>query len=103
VHCYGNAILITNKDEKIKLLENLISLMDPNYTAQWETLPERYKNALLDDMLGIEIEITHFDAKEKLSQNKPAIDQQKIIDHLENSGDTIKQDLANKMKIMIKK
>ena len=100
VHCYGKSKLITSEMGKIELLENLIKLMDPNYITKWATLPERYKKALLDDMIGIEIEITHFDAKEKLSQNKPAIDQQKIIEHLSKSGDTIKQDLANKMKEM---
>lgn len=103
VHCYGQANLVTKKNEKIYLLENLINLMEPSYLNQWNTLPKRYKNALLDDMIGIEIEISHFEAKEKLSQNKPPTDQQKIINHLANSGDTTKQALANKMKELYNK
>lgn len=97
VHCYGKVNLITEKNAKIALLEQLMQLMDANYLAQWADLPERYKSSLLDGMIGMEIEISHIDAKEKISQNKPKTDQQNIIEHLNKSTKSAEQQLGEYM------
>ena len=82
VHAYGNAKLVQygdNPQAMNMLLEELISTHESSYMAQWESLSDKYKEGLMNGVIGFEMVVTRLDAKAKLSQNKNAHEQERII------------------------
>lgn len=98
VHAYGQGTLITEKQKVIDLLENTIETYEMGYKKQWNSLPEDYKLKMLQGIVGFNIVVTDLQAKKKLSQNKTANEQTKIIDSLAKSSDTNEQLIAEFMK-----
>lgn len=98
VHAYGQGTLITEKQKVIDLLENTIETYEMGYTKQWNSLPEDFKLKMLQGIVGFNIVVTDLQAKKKLSQNKTANEQSKIIDSLAKSSDTNEQLIAEFMK-----
>ncbi|MDX2077699.1 MAG: FMN-binding negative transcriptional regulator [bacterium] len=82
VHAYGNAKLVQygdNPQAMNTLLEELISTHEASYMAQWESLSDKYKDGMMNGVVGFEMVVTRLDAKAKLSQNKNAHEQERII------------------------
>ena len=98
VRAYGIPHLYSTTDEKIVLLELSFEHFESKYKEQWKTLPENYRNELLDGIVGFEIKVTNLDGKFKLSQNRTESDRERIITSLENSKDKTKIDIAEQMK-----
>lgn len=97
VHAYGTPRLITDTEESQKLLMEMIAAFDPNYTGQWEALPDDYKQRMLKGIMAFEITVTEIQGKQKLSQNKPSADRDTIIDHLSASEITTEQWIGEEM------
>lgn len=98
VHAYGKGHLITNHDDIINLLECTIKNYEESYREQWNRLPEKYREGLINGIMAFKIEVTGIQAKEKLSQNKTINEQQKIIDALSASIYTNERITAEYMK-----
>jgi len=86
VHCYGTVRLITEKQEAEKIMFEMFTAFDSNYTAQYHALPEQYKDKLYAGIMAFEIKVEDLQAKAKLSQNKPMEDKVSVIQALEHSG-----------------
>lgn len=78
VHVYGRLTLVEGREEKDSLLKRLITPHDPDYVAQWSGLPEDFKHKLLDAIQGFCIEVTHWEGKAKISQNRAAAERERI-------------------------
>ena len=102
VHAYGRATLLDDTAQAYELLEATINTYDPAYQAQWNNLPQDFKQKMIKGIVAFEIEVTDLQGKKKLSQNKTAIEQQRIIDHLSASNNTQEQDIAAYMKLNMK-
>ena len=98
VHAYGVPHLYTSTEEKIALLELSFEHFESAYKEQWKTLPDDYRNELLDGIVGFGIRVTNIDGKFKLSQNRTEGDRERIIQTLENSEDKAKKDISGYMK-----
>lgn len=94
VHAYGKAKIITDEATKRKALEQMIELYDKSYMQQWKSLSEKYIQGMTRGIVAFEIEVTELQGQKKLSQNKTEIEKQRIIDHLERSGNTVEKELA---------
>ena len=83
VHIYGKASLVTDYDKLASIVKELSDVHEASLEIPWQA---KYKESLLNIIVGIEIQITEFQCKYKLSQNRPENDQQQIIKELKRSG-----------------
>lgn len=97
VHCYGTARILGTRESKTALLEKMIAYYESSYRDQWNTLNDKYRNTLLDELTAFEIDVTRLEASAKLSQNKSASEQERIAKWLENSPDAAARSLAGYM------
>lgn len=98
VHAYGQGRLITQTDKTIDILEATIANYELAYMQQWNGLPDDFKMKMMKGIVAFEIEITELQAKKKLSQNKTASEQRKIISALSGSGNDNERLIADYMK-----
>ncbi|OIQ93970.1 protease synthase and sporulation protein PAI 2 [mine drainage metagenome] len=105
VHVYGRVRLIEAETELKALLEKLTRAHEANIAEPWTgMLPEQAP--MLRMILGLEIEVTEIQGKFKLSQNRSAEDQRRVIRALEDSASPLETgvsalmaaNLANKPK-----
>lgn len=94
VHVYGIPEILSSREDKIKILEDSFAEFQPSYQKQWEELPEKYREDLLNGITAFEIKVTEIEGKFKLSQNRTENERTNIITHLSNSTEKIKNDIA---------
>ena len=88
VHVYGNARTYSAPGDLLNMLHDLIPTFEAAYEQQWESLSEAYRSRMLSHIVGFEIAVTKIEAKFKLSQNRTADEQQKVINSLRCAEDT---------------
>lgn len=98
VHTYGVASVLEQNSEKLAAMQKMISSFEPSYLEQFENLPDKYVNGLLQGVVAFEIKIDKLEAKEKLSQNKTPEDRQNVMNHLLTSNDTRQTELGEYMR-----
>ncbi len=84
VHIYGKPQLITDTLKLKRIVEDLTERYESAFDKPWK--PE-YKETLLDLVIGIEIQISEFQCKYKLSQNRSEDDRKNVIEALQKSGE----------------
>jgi len=89
VHLYGNARVFSAPEDLLGMLHELMATFEPAYAAQWATLDEAYRERMLRQIVGFEIEVTKLEGKFKLSQNRTREDQANVISSLEKAEDTV--------------
>lgn len=82
LHAYGDIELIDGAADKDTLLKRLIGRFEPDYAEQWRGLPEDYQHKLLGAIVGFRIRVTRWELKLKLSQNRAAVERQRIREAL---------------------
>lgn len=97
VHAYGKVKILDSNEEKLKVLHKQMQFYEANYLEQFKTLDQKYIDGLLKGIVAFEIEVTKLQSKEKLSQNKTTNERATIKKHLEESDDTIKNDVGKLM------
>ncbi len=100
VHAYGEATIITGTDAAYATLADMILHLEQGYKTQWDELPEDYKAKMLKGIVPFSIRVTDLQAKKKISQNKTAAEQQRIITAFENSNHTDEREMAAQMKAL---
>jgi len=98
VHAYGKATLIESPEEKAALLEHTINTYEAGYLQQWNGLPQDYKLNMMKGITGFEIVVDDLQGKQKLSQNRSAVERENIIADLAGSEDTVVKEIAEYMK-----
>jgi transcriptional regulator len=88
VHLYGNARVFSSPEDLLGMLHELIHTFEPAYASQWASLDGAYRERMLRQIVGFEIEVTKMEAKFKLSQNRTREDQANVIASLEKADDT---------------
>ncbi|MBB4841862.1 transcriptional regulator [Paucibacter oligotrophus] len=78
VHAYGTLDLVDEAPAKDALLKRLIQQHEPGYAAQWRGLAEDFQSRLLAAIVGFRLRVTRLEAKAKLSQNRSALERQRI-------------------------
>ena len=83
VHVYGNCRVFDAADELATVVEALTDRYESSFEAPWEP---QYREAMLKAIIAVEIDIDEIQCKYKLSQNRPAEDQQGVIEKLDELG-----------------
>lgn len=97
VHAYGQGRLLTEPAQTLDVLETTIATYEAGYQQQWEQLPAEFKTKMAKGIVAFEITVTELQAQKKMSQNKSAAEQQRIIHTLAASEDGAARDLAHYM------
>jgi transcriptional regulator len=87
VHAYGQARIISGAEDTAALLAELILQNDPAYLEQWNSLPDRYRDGMMQGIVGFELLVTRIEGAAKLSQNRSLADQQRVAASLLQSED----------------
>lgn len=95
VHAYGKAKVITDEALKFKALEQMINFYEEDYLAQWNSLPDAFKNKMIKGIVAFELEVTDLQGQQKLSQNKTHAERKSIIAQLKKNNNTVEHDLAD--------
>lgn len=98
VHAYGQGKIITDTEQVYELLEKTIEFYEIEYKQQWNKLPQDFKLKMTHGIVAFEMNVTEFQAKEKLSQNKTENERKKIIDSLSKSKNSSETLVADYMK-----
>jgi transcriptional regulator len=100
VHAYGPTRAIPDKDWLRGLLQRLSERHEAREATPWrmQDLPDAFLDALLNGIIGFEIAVSRLEGKFKLSQNRPATDQPRIIAALETRGDDDARGVARLMR-----
>lgn len=98
VHAYGNAILITDDEGKMKLMEETILNYEAEYLNHWNGLSTDFKIKMLKGITAFKITVTELEAKNKLSQNRTYTEQQNIIDSFSKSNNFNENEIGEYMK-----
>ena len=98
VHLYGNAKLFSSPEALQGVLHELIQTFEPAYGSQWASLDEGFRQRMLRQIVGFEVEVTKMEAKFKLGQNRSREDQANMLASLEKSDDTAVSGVARLMK-----
>jgi transcriptional regulator len=85
LHIYGRCRVFDAPEELTVVVEALSKRYESNFKTPWKP---QYRDAMLKAIVGVEIEIEEILCKYKLSQNRPAADQQGVIDNLDKLGST---------------
>jgi transcriptional regulator len=97
VHTYGKVRILPDED-KVNVLEKVISAFEPAYLEQFKQLKPGYLNGMLGEIVALEITVTDLQGKFKLSQNKTETERQNIINSLSQSEDTSATGMAEAMR-----
>ena len=87
VHAYGSARLIQDEAGQLATLTELIAANEATYQQQWDSLPEKFRQGMLNGLVAFEIVVTRLEGKFKLSQNRPAGDQERVASALSSHSD----------------
>lgn len=91
VHAYGTVRLMNPQHESavvLGILADLIARHEPSYQEQWDGLSEKYREGMLQGVIGFEFCVERLEGKFKLSQNRTPHEQQRIAQSLLNSPDS---------------
>lgn len=94
LHAYGDIELIVACADKDALLKRLIGRFEPEYAEQWRGLSPDYQHKLLGAIVGFRIRVTRWELKLKLSQNRAAVERQRIREALAASERGEARDVA---------
>ncbi|HEX7156614.1 MAG TPA: FMN-binding negative transcriptional regulator [Burkholderiaceae bacterium] len=86
-HLHLRVATVHEADGKEAILKRLIAAFDPGYAAQWDGLDRAYRDRMLGAIVGLRAEVTRWDAKFKLSQNRPAQDRDRVVAALAQGSD----------------
>jgi transcriptional regulator len=89
VHVYGIPRIMQTEAELNTVLDETVQKHESELPNPWTpNLPDELKAKLNQMIVGFEIEITRIEGKFKLGQNRSKEDQAKMLETLQNSGDS---------------
>jgi transcriptional regulator len=97
VHAYGDCTLVQGRSEAIRSLEDMIMTYEADYKAQWDSLPDSFKDKMLNGIVAFTITVTEIQASQKMSQNKTVYEQERIISTLRASDESTDKATAEYM------
>ena len=90
VHAYGLPRLIEDPQELYDLLRESVETFEAPFERPWMVQPlDELTRQKMKGIVGFAVEITRLEGKFKLSQNRPAIDRERVIDALEKQGSDV--------------
>jgi transcriptional regulator len=100
VHAYGvpRPIAFAESPAAVEgALAELIATHDGAYQAQWDSLPQKFRDGLMRGIVAFEMVVTRLEGKAKLSQNRSHADQRSVTEALLRSADPAARDTGAAM------
>ena len=82
-HVYGRCSVFNDPEGLMLLVDMLTEKYESNLPVPWQV---EYNPAMLGAIVGVEIEITDIQCKYKLSQNRSAVDRERVVGELKSKG-----------------
>ncbi len=101
VHAYGVPKIITLKDSPElmnKMIDGMIDTYETDYKSHWHGLSDKYRDGMMNGIVGFEMIITRLEGQYKLSQNRSKIEQQNVSGTLLQSLDPAARAVGEEMK-----
>lgn len=101
VHAYGIAKVITLADapEAMKeMINKMVDTYEATYQKQWDGLSEKYREGMMNGIIGFEMTVSRLEGKYKLSQNKSQTDRQNVAESLLKSTDSLGRSIGTEIK-----
>ncbi|OUL25372.1 negative transcriptional regulator, PaiB family protein [Nostoc sp. RF31YmG] len=90
VHAYGIPQIITLSDSPElmdKMIDEMIATYGSDYKSQWQSLSDKFRQGMMNGIVGFEMTATRLEGKYKLSQNRSHTDQYNVAHALLESID----------------
>ena len=99
-HVYGTPVVIDDPQTVYAGQQDLVNHYEAQFDMPWrmEDMDTNFIDGMLRAIVSFEIPIERIQCKFKLSQNRPAEDQQRVVDALESSTDANAKAVAELMK-----
>jgi transcriptional regulator len=99
VHAHGPLRFVDDAAWLRALVERLTDRFEQAQPHPWTVVdaPEEFVRAQLQAVVGVELPVTRLIGKWKVSQNRPALDQQGVIDGLRAAGDSASLAMAEEV------
>jgi transcriptional regulator len=96
VHVYGKPRIIEDPDWLAAQIAELTRRQEAAFAEPWAVsdAPKSFIDAQIKAIVGIEIAIDRIEGKWKVSQNRPARDQRRVIEGLRSSGSDASRRMA---------
>jgi transcriptional regulator len=99
VHVHGQVNLVEGRDETLAVLDELVDRFESSRPRPWRLqLKGRQLEAMVGAIVAFRMVIERTDTKLKLSQNRSAIDRQRVVDGLRAENTDIASATADWMK-----
>ena len=101
VHAYGIPQVINFADAPAamnEMIDKMVDAYEATYQKQWDELSDRYREGMMNGIVGFEMTVSRLEGKYKLSQNKSQIERQNIAESLMKSSDPITRNAGVEMK-----
>jgi transcriptional regulator len=82
VHAYGIPAVVEDKAAKLAMLADLIGHYEAAFQMHWDALSDKYRDGMLEGIVGFDIAVTRVEGKAKLSQNRSETDQRNVAEWL---------------------
>jgi transcriptional regulator len=92
VHAYGVPQKIDDPKAKLASQRRLVEFMDPEWLPNFDALPDKYVQMMLDGIVNFRIPVKRIETRWKLSQNRSRREMELIAAELDKLGN---KDLAN--------
>lgn len=86
VHAYGAPQILESLQARLELVRRMVAQFEGNL-EQWNALPGEFKETKANGIVAFEMVITRLDARFKLSQDRTALEQERIIETLSRETD----------------
>lgn len=100
VHAYGKARILDDESSKMEVLERMIRLYETGYMEQWNGLSDKFKKGMMRGIVAFELDVEDLQGQKKISQNKSAVERERIAEHLGKSDNTAERDIAGYIKLL---
>ncbi len=89
VHAYGLPRLIEDPQELYNLLRVSVENFEAPFDQPWTLHPAEEYAQRMKSIVGFAVEITHLEGKFKLSQNRPHVDRDRVINALKKQDSPV--------------
>lgn len=98
VHVYGRPRIVTDDDERLRLLSSLVSRYEGEGPYRMDSLPQDFVAKEMRGVVAFSVEVTGIEANYKLSQNRDDENHRSIVSHLDQRSDEYSHAVAEAMR-----
>ncbi len=98
VVAHGTLEIVAEQQAIESVMKTLIHTVEPSYRERFDTLPEKYRNGMLEGIVTFRMGVDKLEGKFKLSQNKSEAEQGRIAEWLMEGEDSVRREVGEMMK-----